>query len=73
MSNKEQTVFEKMPNNRLLLCVIYQDNKRTGSTILVQPEVVLLYRVLILFWPTTRPVSKVAEQEYHWKEEKERQ
>jgi len=44
-----------------------------GSTILVQPEVVFLYRVLILFWPTTPPVSKVAEQEYHWKEEKERQ
>ena len=39
----------------------------------IQPEVVLLYRVLILFWPTTRPVSKVAEQGYHWKEEKERQ
>jgi len=73
MSNKEQTVFEKMPNSRLLLYVIYQDNKRTGSTILVQPEVVLLYIVLILFWPTTCPVSKVAEQEYHWKEEKERQ
>ena len=66
-------MFEKMPNSRLLLCVIYQDNKRMGSAILVQPEVVLLYKVLILFWPTTPPVSKVAEHEYHWKEEKERQ
>ena len=66
-------MFEKMPNNRLLLCVIYQDNKRMGSTLLVQPKVFLLYRVLILFWPTTPLVLKVAEQNYHSKEEKERQ